>query len=67
MIFNICFHHFSLAPHKNEIDEENINPQVDTIKKHLFDSPIPNPKKEASVSGISDEKLRENEMTYCFE
>ena len=27
----------------------------------MFDSPIPNSKKEASVSGISDEKLRENE------
>ena len=52
------------APHKNENDgdDENSNteprdPQVDTIKKHLFDSPIPNSKNEDTPKLVSTPKI----------
>jgi len=53
------------APHKNENDEneENSNTeprdpvQVDTIKKHLFDSPIPTSKNEDTPKLVSTPKI----------
>ena len=52
------------APHKNENDDDDENsnteprdPQVDTIKKHLFDSPIPNSKNEDAPKLVSTPKI----------